>query len=95
MLIPAVMFLEMALETLKGVRAEPATWPPLVDGGPNTTTLDREIKEFRMLGNRPDNLDGLGLSDRERGYLIGLTVVRVLLAQMPVNYQDGKPIVDL
>jgi hypothetical protein len=95
MMIPAVMFIEMALSMLKSVRTETAAWPPLVEGGPKTTTLDREVKEFRMLGNRPDNLDGLGLSDRERGYLIGLTTARVLLTQTAANYKDGKPIVDL
>ncbi len=80
MVIPAVMFIEMALETIKEAVAEVPSWPPLIDGGPLTTTMDRAVKEYRMLGTRPDNLDGLGLSDRERGYLIGLEVARVLLA---------------
>lgn len=89
MQIPAVMFLEMALDALEARASEPAAWPPLVDGGPKTTTLDREVKEFRMLGARPDHLDGLGFSERERGYLIGLEVARVLLSTMPVAMAAG------
>ena len=88
MVIPAVMFLEMALDSMLTVIAEPANWPPLSSelNAPKTTTLDREVHEFRMLGNRDDYLgnvktyDGTPLSDKERGYIIGLQVARILLA---------------
>ena len=91
MQIPAVMFIEMALDALQQVVAAPARWPPLGvdDTAPKTTDLDREIHEFRMLGTRDDHLgavvtyNGSPLSERERGYLIGLETARALLVTMP------------
>jgi hypothetical protein len=83
------MFIEMALESLNTLRHEVPKWPPLVDGGPQTTTLDREVKELRMLGTRPDNLAGLALSDYERGYLLGLETARVMLSLRPDAVKAG------
>ena len=92
MTIPSVMFLEMALDSLKTLAVEVPAWPPLVDGGPKTTTLDREVKEFRMLGDKrlsdfvlalaPLSRAGTvpNLAAVELGYLIGLETARVLLA---------------
>jgi hypothetical protein len=95
MTIPAVMVLEMAIEQLKARAAEAPTWPPLIEGGPRTTTRERTIKEFRMLGRERlarfhagVQLRGeLVYSDVERGYLHGLEVARVLLATMPAAVQ--------
>jgi hypothetical protein len=77
MTIPAVMFIEMALEA---VRVAPA-W----------AILD-ELKEFRSLGEPgerltkmtfPAGVDPASVTDLERGYLIGLETARALLATMP------------
>jgi len=75
--IPAVMFLEMAMDVLKSQ-----------DSG----ILTAETKECRMLGEGriaeirqtlPDN------SDFERGYLLGLEVARTLLNGRPDAVQAG------
>jgi len=101
MTIPAVMFLEIALEALKTRAAEVPTWPPLIEGGPLTTTLDREVKEFRMLGEQRLTDLGLALGQHARdgstpdltnveaGYLLGLEVCRVLLALQPDAVRAG------
>lgn len=80
---------------LKAHAEEKPEWPPLIEGGPKTTTMDRELKEFRMLG--PARLAEVekslpGLSPEERGYMLGLSVVRVLLKMMPDAVRAGMEI---
>jgi hypothetical protein len=101
MTIPAVMFIEMALDSLKRLATEVPAWPPLIDGGPLTTTLDRELKEFRMLGDQRliELVQALGQQARagitpdftsaELGYVIGLEVARVMLAMQPDAVKAG------
>jgi hypothetical protein len=81
MIIPAVAFIETALETLK-------TRDALV--------IEGEVKEFRSLGRRlqrmalPENVSNPEqITDAERGYLIGLETARALLAGMPTAVMAG------
>jgi hypothetical protein len=69
MQIPAVMFIEAALDSLK-------------DRAPSIVAA--ELKEFGALGNRLDSVEvPEGCSDVAKGYLIGIETARVLLAGMP------------
>jgi hypothetical protein len=89
------MFIEMALDRLKQLARETPAWAPLVDGGPRTTALDRQLHEFRMLGQgRLDTVRAVldanvVVTDAELGYLIGLETARTLLDMMPAAVQAG------
>jgi hypothetical protein len=75
MMIPAVMFIEIALDELKG--ADPSV-------------VHLELKEFFMLGNRIQQLsDALKTTDAALGYLIGLHTARTLLQTMPAAVKAG------
>ncbi len=78
MIIPAVMFLEMTLDTMEALVLD-------------ETVLVKELQEFRALGNRVDVLEKLlpDCTELERGYILGLQTCRTLLATMPVAIQAG------
>lgn len=63
MIIPAVMFNEMAIDCLKNRSQE---------------SIKAELKEFRSLGSRISELDDLELDDLGKGYLLGLETARAL-----------------
>ena len=65
MIIPAVMFIEMAIDMMKGK---------------DQADFESELHEFRSLGNRLDAVKfPEGTTDAEKGYIIGLETARVLL----------------
>ena len=68
MIYPAAMFIEMAIDGLK-----------LLD----RKDIDHQLKEFHVAGQIRD-CDLEGLSDAEKGYLIGMQTARVLLETMPL-----------
>ncbi len=81
--IPPVGTIEAALDAIK------------LASGPKLLVFDRELKEFRTLG--PARLDALaksstlpaGISDVERGYLLGLETARACLQGMPAAAAAG------
>lgn len=76
MQVPSVMFIEMAVDTLKTREA----W-----------IVTHELKEFNMLGD-PAKKPPESLTDLEYGYLLGLETARVLLATMPGAIKAGVSI---
>lgn len=81
MLIPAVGFIKMALETLEQV-------------SPDDAGLLDELAEFKELGigrvSQLRNSPGMKhLTDLQRGYLIGLETARTLLRTNPTALKDG------
>lgn len=70
MIIPAAMFLEMALESLKNQ---------------DKAVVQYELKELHALGDpRVQAIGASGVSvDLERGYVLGLQVARILLTMRP------------
>jgi hypothetical protein len=96
MTVPPVMLLYVAVGALIDGPDQKRIYPPLVEGGPPTSTRDRELKEFQMLGlERWANLraelarQGYTHTDAELGYLIGLEVCRAMLAMMPAAVDEG------
>jgi len=78
MTIPAVMFIEMALDMFKGEKQE------------GFASVESELKEFRSLGTRLETVTfPEGTSDTEKGYLIGLETARAMLATNPITAGKG------
>jgi len=72
-IIPAVMFIEMAIDMMKDK-----------DQG----DFESELREFRSLGNRLDAVKFPdGATNVEKGYIIGLEVARTLLLTNPKAMQ--------
>lgn len=75
MTVPAVAFIEIALERLRGMSA---------------LEQARTLAELRGLGEaRRAAVDDVAATDFERGYLIGLETARALLSTMPVAVVAG------
>ena len=78
MVIPAVMFIESAIDVLKTRDAN---------------HVGRELKEFDSLGLRladvQTRIGDLVLSDAQKGYLIGLETARVILAGSALLLKAG------
>lgn len=79
MIIPSVMFIEMAIDSLKILHPE---------------IIDDEVKEFNVLGpvRKVNLINGLNLSDITVGYLLGLETARMLLATMPKAVENDVSI---
>lgn len=92
--IPSVMFLEMAIDTLKAAYVEAMNNP----GSWTDEMLRGQAKALASLGaTRIDAFVGDGTFEKEmtaftQGYMLGIQTARVLLSEMPKAVFNGVQI---